>query len=120
MLHRGRPEADEITFFDLAMFIQDARRDVSPEVGDMVFQRYLELTGHEEESFRRDYAIAGAINALRIVGVFARLVGRDGKDRYEAFMPREWGHLKDSLAHPALKDLRTILETAAPFLKSEA
>lgn len=105
--------------WDIAMFIQDARRDVSPAVGDMVFERYLDLTGHPEESFKRDYAIAGAINALRIVGVFARLIGRDKKDRYEAFLPRERQHLKDSLQHPALADLRKILETAAPFLKSE-
>ena len=61
--------------------------------------------------------MSGAINALRIIGVFARLIWRDGKPRYEAFLPREWGHLKTSLAHPALSDLKAILEEAAPQLK---
>lgn len=105
--------------WDLAMFIQDARRDVTPEVAEQVFSRYLDLTGHDRESFQRDFDIAGAINALRIIGVFARLVRRDGKPRYEQFLPREWGHLKASLANPALKDLKRILEIAAPQLKDD-
>ncbi len=103
--------------WDLAMFIQDARRDVSPAVAREVFRGYLALTGNEEESFKRDFDIAGAINALRIIGVFARLVRRDNKPKYEAFLPREWGHLKSSLQNPALKDLKRVLEIAAPQLK---
>ena len=103
--------------WDLVMFLQDARRDVSPEIVDLIYKRYLDLTGHDDESFSRDYAMSGAINALRIIGVFARLIWRDGKPRYEAFLPREWGHLRTSLAHPALADLTAILEEAAPQLK---
>ena len=103
--------------WDLAMFIQDARRDVSPAIAEDVFRAYLALTGNSDESFRRDFHIAGAINALRIIGVFARLVRRDNKPKYEAFLPREWGHLKASLQNPALKDLKRVLEIAAPQLK---
>lgn len=105
--------------WDLAMFLQDARRDVTPDVRDKAFNRYLDLTGIEEETFRRDYAIAGAINALRIIGVFARLIGRDKKPRYAAFLPREWGHLKTNLKNPALGELRSVLTHAAPSQLSE-
>ena len=35
----------------------------------------------------------GAINIVRILGLFARLVARDGKPRYLAFMGRLWGYL---------------------------
>lgn len=100
--------------WDLAMFLQDARRDVSPDIQEATLHRYLDLTGHDDQTFRKDYAIAGAINALRIIGVFARLISRDGKPRYRDFLPREWGHLNDNLKNPVLADLRRILETAAP------
>ena len=100
--------------WDLAMFVQDARRDVSPEVQAEVVRRYITHMGLSEEDFLKDLAIAGAINALRILGVFARLITRDGKPRYGQFMDREWGHLKDSLTHPALADLKLILSKAAP------
>lgn len=105
--------------WDLAMFLQDARRDVSPALQDELIEHYLSQTGYDAADFGRDYAIAGAVNALRIIGVFARLISRDGKPRYKDFLPREWGHLKQNLQHEALADLRRILETAAPFLKSE-
>ncbi|MAK61180.1 MAG: aminoglycoside phosphotransferase [Ponticaulis sp.] len=105
--------------WDLAMFLQDARRDVSPDLQAELIDHYLAETGYDSADFGRDYAIAGAVNALRIIGVFARLISRDGKPRYNDFLPREWGHLKQNLQHEALADLRRILETAAPFLKSE-
>lgn len=105
--------------WDLAMFLQDARRDVTPEVQLACFKRYLELTGYEEENFIRDFSMAGAINALRIIGVFARLIKRDGKPRYEAFMSREWNHLIDSLRHPRMRELRRLLVRLVPEIESQ-
>ena len=43
----------------------------------------------------------GALNIVRILGLFARLVARDGKPRYRAFMPRLWGYLDRCLTDPA-------------------
>lgn len=103
--------------WDMAMFVQDARRDVSPDVQQMVVQRYVSQTGYDEAAFLRELAMAGAVNALRILGVFARLITRDGKPRYGAFMEREWGHLEDCLAHPTLAPLRGILAEAVPHRK---
>ncbi len=100
--------------WDLAMFVQDARRDVSPDVQAAIVRRYVEQTGQDEESFLKDLAMAGAVNALRILGVFARLIHRDGKTRYGAFLEREWGHLEDSVSHPSLADLRQVLAAAVP------
>lgn len=100
--------------WDVAMFVQDARRDVSPEVAEAVVHRYCEVTGYARDDFLKDLAIAGAINALRILGLFARLIHRDKKPRYQAFMDREWGHLEDCLHHPALADLKWILSEAVP------
>ena len=52
------------------------------------------------------YATLGALRALRIIGIFARLCMVAGKDRYLAYLPRVWGQLMRNLAHPALTDLR--------------
>ena len=101
--------------WDIAMFVQDARRDVSPSVQESIVKRYAEATGQNLETFTSDLAKAGALNALRILGVFARLVFRDKKPKYEAFMEREWGHLEDSLVHPDLARLRELVAKAAPF-----
>jgi aminoglycoside/choline kinase family phosphotransferase len=45
----------------------------------------------------RDYAALATLNEARILGIFARLIVRDGKDRYAAFMPRMWNHLTANL-----------------------
>ena len=58
-------------------------------------------------------AVWGAQRALRIMGVFARLAQHAGKQSYLPLMPRVWGHLQASLAHPAMAALQQI---CAPLL----
>lgn len=105
--------------WDFAMLLQDARRDVSFVAAEAAIARYLRRTGMAESVFRRQLALLGALNALRILGIFARLVARDGKQRYRQFMPREWGHLSANLRHPELGELRALLsEVAAPYVEA--
>ena len=89
--------------WDFAMLLQDARRDVSPQAREAAIRAYLDASGADEAAFRRELAILGAINAMRILGVFSRLAVRDGKERYLSFMPREWGHLAANLRAPGLE-----------------
>jgi hypothetical protein len=105
--------------WDFAMLLQDARRDVSAVASEAAIARYLRRTDMEESAFRRQFALLGAINALRILGIFSRLVARDGKQRYRQFMPREWGHLATNLRHPELRELHAfVVEVAAPYLEA--
>ena len=105
--------------WDFAMLLQDARRDVRPLAVEAAVARYLRRSGMEEAAFRRQLALLGAINAMRILGIFARLVHRDGKARYRQFMPREWGHLSANLRHPELGELRAFVsDIAAPYLEA--
>lgn len=105
--------------WDFAMLLQDARRDVSPVAAEAAVARYLRRSGMEEAAFRRQLALLGALNAMRILGIFARLAHRDGKQRYRQFLPREWGHLAANLRHPELGDLRAfVTEIAAPYLEA--
>jgi len=56
----------------------------------------------------------GALNIVRILGVFSRLVTRDGKARYAGFMPRMWRYLDRCLAEPGLAGLKAWLDRHAP------
>jgi aminoglycoside/choline kinase family phosphotransferase len=94
---------------------------VSPAAAEAAIRAYLDATGVGDAEFRRELSVLGAINAMRILGVFARLAGRDGKQRYLQFMPREWGHLARTLSHPSLTETRAFVESVArPYLERAA
>lgn len=88
--------------YDLVSLLQDARRDVSPELEAEMFDRYVSATGAGME-FLDDYARLGAQRNAKIVGIFVRLWKRDGKPRYLDLIPRVWGLLERDLSHPALE-----------------
>ena len=96
--------------YDLVSGLQDARRDVSPEIEAAEIARYIAATGVDGDRFRAAYALLGAQRSLRIMGIFTRLAQRDGKRRYLAFMPRVWDAIQRNLAHPALAPLAAALE----------
>ncbi|MGR3411382.1 MAG: aminoglycoside phosphotransferase family protein [Paracoccus sp. (in: a-proteobacteria)] len=95
--------------YDLVSALQDARRDVGPEVEEQAIGRYLSITGLDPDRFRAAYALLGAQRNLRIMGIFTRLAQRDRKLRYLDLMPRVWGHVQADLAHPALAPLARAL-----------
>ncbi len=101
--------------WDLHSLLQDARRDVSPELEAAALDRYLAATGADREEFLRDYAALSAMNEARILGVFARLIARDGKPRYRRFMPRMWDHLEANLRKPGLEAAAAWFERHVPM-----
>ncbi|MEM6534405.1 MAG: phosphotransferase [Pseudomonadota bacterium] len=102
--------------WDMAMLTQDARRAVSPEAARAAIDAYLEASGQAEAAFQKRLAVIGALNALRITGVFARLVKRDGKQRYTRFMPRQQALLASNLRHPETRDMAGFVRDVAPFI----
>ncbi|MBX3478011.1 MAG: phosphotransferase [Brevundimonas sp.] len=90
--------------WDLHSLLQDARRDVSPALEAAALDHYFALRpGVDRAAFMQDYAGLAALNEARILGVFARLIMRDGKPRYAAFMPRMWTHLERNLRQRGLE-----------------
>jgi hypothetical protein len=81
--------------------LQDARREVSPELEARMFDYYVEKA-QPQGDFLADYARLGAQRNTKIVGIFVRLWKRDGKARYLDYIPRVWAMLERDLAHPAL------------------
>ena len=89
--------------FDLVSLIDDARRDVSPDLGARLIQRYLAaFPALDREGFAAAYALSGAQRDTRILGNFARLLKRDGKPGDLIHVPRVWRQLEAQLRHPAL------------------
>ena len=91
--------------YDLASVLEDARRDVPPEIERAMIDRYVAATGHGD-AFERAYWALAAQRNTRILGVFTRLWKRDGKPHYRRFQPRMWGLLERDLAQPHLKPVR--------------
>jgi aminoglycoside/choline kinase family phosphotransferase len=105
--------------YDLISLVEDARRDVSPELAEATTRHYLgamraQGTPLDEQAFRHEMAVMAAQRNAKIVGIFARLYKRDGKPRYLAFLPRVWAYLERDLAHPALGSLRAWYDRVIP------
>jgi aminoglycoside/choline kinase family phosphotransferase len=105
--------------YDLVSVLEDARRDVPPDLEQGMIQRYIERTGADERFERAYWALAAQRNT-RILGVFCRLWKRDGKDRYKAFQPRMWGLLERDLAHPTLAPVKAWFDANLPVAKRAA
>ena len=88
--------------YDLVSLLQDARREVSPQLEARMFDHYRSRTGVDEAEFLADYARLGAQRNAKIVGIFVRLWKRDGKPRYLELIPRVWSLLERDLSHAAL------------------
>ncbi len=95
--------------YDLVSMLQDARRDVSPEVEAQMLARY-----GADEAFEAAYWALAAQRNTRIIGVFTRLWKRDGKPHYRQFQPRMWGLLERDLAHPSLAELKAWFDANVP------
>lgn len=110
--------------YDLISLIEDARRDVSPQIAQAATAHYLDMMRAQgaqvdEQAFRHEMAVMAAQRNAKIVGIFARLYRRDGKARYLAFLPRVWAYLERDLRHPALADLRAWYDRVIPTEKRE-
>jgi len=99
--------------YDLVSLLQDARRDVSPQLEAAMLARYQERAQADPE-FLADYARLGAQRNAKIVGIFTRLYRRDGKPRYLDFIPRVWEAMERDLANPALEPVAQWFDANIP------
>lgn len=98
--------------YDLMSLLQDARRDVSPEVEQEMYAYYWQQIAatkvkYDRADFDFAYAVLGAQRATKILGIFARLAKRDHKPGYLVHMPRVRAYLERNLQHPALQNLKS-------------
>ena len=106
---RGHPS------YDLVSLIEDARRDVAPKVHADCLQRYITQAGIANGAgFRTGFALMSAQRHARIIGLFVRLLRRDGKPDYLPHLPRVWRMFERSLQHEALSPLRRWVDRLLP------
>jgi len=94
---------------DVMSLLQDARVDVAADLERDLQARYVaQMSGDpsfDEQAFRLAYAAYGALRATRLLGLFVRLLRRDGKPGYLQHIARNWGYLERNLRHPVLAPL---------------
>lgn len=93
--------------FDLVSLLQDARTSVSPALESELFDHYCAKVAVAERAFDRAafaaaYADFGTQRNTRLLGLWLRLLKRDGKPHYVQNIPRTWGYLERNLRAPAL------------------
>ncbi|MBI1213422.1 MAG: phosphotransferase [Alphaproteobacteria bacterium] len=105
--------------YDVVSLIEDARREVSPELASQMAARYVAGRKTRDASFDVDqFKLAAALLAAqrntKIVGIFSRLWKRDGKPRYTSYLPRMWRYLDRDLQHPELSALKSWFDRSVP------
>ena len=105
--------------YDLVSLLEDARRDVAPELAKAMMDLYLALRRPHDPAlvpsqFRLTAAVLAAQRNAKIIGIFARLFKRDNKPRYLAHLPRVWRYMERDLQHPALSKLKTWYDRRVP------
>jgi N-acetylmuramate 1-kinase len=97
--------------FDVVSLLQDARVTVPEELEAELLAHYCAEIARREPVFDRAafaaaYADFGAQRNTRLLGLWARLLKRDGKPQYLQHIPRTWGYLARNLRAPGLGALR--------------
>ena len=105
--------------YDLVSLLEDARRDVAPELAEAMIELYLARSRgngmkRDPARFRAGAAALAAQRNAKIIGIFARLAKRDGKPRYLAHLPRVWRYMERDLSHPVLAPLKAWYDRTIP------
>ena len=74
--------------YDLLSLLEDARREVDEKNKQKLFDYFVLKANYNREDFLIDYEIISLQRNIKILGIFARLSLRDGKNQYINFMPR--------------------------------
>lgn len=101
--------------YDMVSLVEDARRDVAPDVREAALARYLAARPElNAADFRAAMAAMAAQRHLRVAALWVRLAKRDGKPGYLRHGPRCWALLERALEHPAAAPLAHFLDRHVP------
>jgi aminoglycoside/choline kinase family phosphotransferase len=96
--------------------LEDARRDVSPELRTEMLARYRAGSVEADwTSFERAFDVLAAQRHAKVIGIFTRLCRRDGKPAYLVHIPRVWRLLQRALENRALAPVARWLEHHLPI-----
>ena len=109
--------------YDVVSLIDDARRDLRPEISDDLYVRAADALGRDLNSVQKEAAVLSLQRNLRILGVFARLGKELGRTEYLQYLPRTWRFVQSALqklddAHLFSAVGQRMPEPTPSFLKS--
>ncbi len=101
--------------YDLVSLLEDARRDIAPDLVQEMFERYCAaFDSLDGDQLGAAMSVLGAQRNAKIIGIFTRLDRRDHKPDYLKHIPRVWRLLQGDLAHPALAPVRAWFDREIP------
>lgn len=101
--------------YDLMSLLEDARRDIDPQVVSSMLERYAEaFPDRDWMAFDDSYSILAAQRHAKVIGIFTRLKTRDGKGDYLRHIPRVWALLENALLNPVLAPVADWFEHYIP------
>jgi aminoglycoside/choline kinase family phosphotransferase len=105
--------------YDVCSLLQDARVYVAEEIEARELARYCRDVSRfdpafDEHEFRAAYATFGLQRNTRLVGLWVRLLRRDGKPNYLRHMSRTWRYIERNGRHPDLAPLAAWFDRHVP------
>lgn len=109
--------------YDLVSLLQDARRDLTPGLEELLLERYIARAPDHlgpGRDIRHRYALLGAQRHARILGVFVRLCQRNGKRRHLSYLSRVLNQFITAMATANLHDIKNLLDRSLPGWTDQA
>ena len=98
--------------YDLASLIDDVRVNLSKKNQDVLFRYYIqksEFLKKDQLNLKNDFDILSVQRNLKILGIFVRLLKRDGKSNYIKYLPRTWKLLEVRLKNSIFNVLKKVI-----------
>ena len=97
--------------YDLMSLLEDARRDLNPNMVKHLLQRYLlAFPDLDPDDFRKAFVVLAAQRHCKVIGIFSRLAVRDNKTAYLSHIPRVWQLLEEACSSSILLPLKIWLD----------
>jgi aminoglycoside/choline kinase family phosphotransferase len=98
--------------YDLVSLLEDARRDIDNKNRAKLFEYFLQNLDCNQDDFKNDYEILSLQRNIKILGIFARLTLRDGKNSYLDYMPRvlNFVRLRLESSNPILLEISSLIK----------
>jgi N-acetylmuramate 1-kinase len=101
--------------YDIVSLLEDARRDVSPQLADHLISRYLKsFPKIHRKDFQAAYSIFGIQRNLKIIGFCAAQAAKHKNPYYLSLLPRVWRYINQDLKHPLLLPMKNWLIKVLP------
>ena len=101
--------------YDLVSLLEDARRDVDPNISANMYTKFIKkLSKKEEKNFSKEYKILAVNRHLKVIGIFSRLYIRDRKKSYLKHIPRLWKLIEQNLSFNPLNELNKWIDNFFP------